>query len=63
MPAIGGVGKIIEAWPGVVLFHEYVLYPYEEVSLQVADLGQASKDGFIVDGVVPRPPTFELILC
>ena len=56
MPTISGVGEIIEAWPGVVLFHEYVLYPYEEVSLQVADLGQASKEGVVVDSSGPVLP-------
>jgi hypothetical protein len=42
---------------GAVLFHEYSLYPNEEASLQVAYLGLASKEGFVVDGVVPRAPT------
>ena len=61
MPAISGTGEIIEAWSGAMLFHEYGLYPGEKASLWVADLGQASKEGFIVDGVIPRPPSSELI--
>ena len=61
MPAISSVGEIIKAWLGAVLFHEYGLYPDEEASLWVTDLGQASKEGFIVDGVIPRPPSSELI--
>ena len=63
MLAISGVGEIIEAWLGAMLFHEYGLYPGEEASLWVADLGQASKEGIIVDGVNPRPPTSEPIQC
>ena len=54
MPTISGVGEIVEAWAGAVLFHEYDLHPGEEASLWVAYLGQASKEGFVVDGVVPR---------
>jgi len=61
MPAISDVDEIVEAWPGAVLFHEYGLYLDEEASLWVADLGQASKKGSVVDGVVPRPPVFEPI--
>ena len=61
MPAIGGAGEIIEAWLGAVLFHEYSLYPSEEASLWVAYLGQASKEVFIVNGVIPRRPTSESI--
>ena len=61
MPAISGAGKIIKAWPGAVLFHEYGLYLGKEASLWVAYLGQASKEGFVVDGVVPRPPASEPI--
>jgi hypothetical protein len=52
MPAIGGVGKVIEAWPGAVIFHEQGLYPSEEASLRVADLGQLSKVGKVVDAIV-----------
>ena len=54
MAPIGGAGGIIKAWLGAMLFHEYSLYPGEEESLRVAYLGQASKEGFVVDGVVPR---------
>ena len=63
MPTISGAGEIVEAWLGAMLFHEYGLYPGEEASLQVADLGQASKEGFVVDWVVPRPPASEPIQC
>jgi hypothetical protein len=35
---------------GAVLFHEYGLYLGGEASLRVADLGQARKEGFIVEG-------------
>jgi hypothetical protein len=59
--AISGASEIIEAWPAAVLFHEYGLYPGKEASLRVAYLGQASKEDFIVDGVVPRPPASEPI--
>ena len=45
-----GVTEIIEAWPGAVLFPKYGLYPGEEAILRVADLGQASKEGFVIDG-------------
>ena len=55
MPAINRVGEIIEAWLGAALFHEYSLYPSEEASLQVAYLGQASKQAFVVNGVIPHP--------
>jgi hypothetical protein len=61
VPAISGACEIVEAWSAAVLFHEYGLYLGEEASLWVAYLGQASNEGFIVDGVVPRPPTFEPI--
>ena len=61
--AISGVGEIIEAWLGAMLFHEYGLYPGEEASLWVTDLGQASKEGFVVDGVVSCPPASEPIQC
>ena len=61
MPPISGVGEIIEAWRGAMIFHEYGLYPGVEASLWVANLGQASKEGFVVDGVMPRPPASELI--
>ena len=56
MPTMGSMGEIIEAWPGAMLFLEYGLYPGEETSLRVTDLGQASKDSIIVDRVGPRPP-------
>jgi hypothetical protein len=39
------------------------LYPGEEASLWVADLGQASKVGFVVDGVIPHPLVSKPILC
>ena len=55
MPTISGIGEI-EAWLGATLFHEYGLYPGEEASLRIDDLGQASKEGFVVNGVVPHPP-------
>jgi len=45
------------AW--AAFFHEYGLYPDEEASLWVANLGQASKESFIVNEVIPRPPTYE----
>ena len=60
MPAIGGSGENVEAWPKALLFHEYSLYLGEEASLRVAKLGQASKEGFIVDGVIPCCPASEL---
>jgi len=63
MPAIGGVGEIIEAWLGATLYHEYGLYPDEEPSLQVANLGQASKEGVVVDGVSPCLPPSDPIQC
>ena len=63
MPTISGVGEIVEAWAGAVLFHEYDLYPSEEASLRVAYLGQASKEAFVVDEVVPCPPASEPIQC
>ena len=40
VPAIGGIGKIIEAWLGPVGFLEYHWYPNEEASLRVTELGQ-----------------------
>ena len=46
-----------------MLFHEYDLYPGEEASLRVADLGQASKEGIVVDGIGPCPPVSEPIHC
>ena len=61
MPAIGDAGEIIEAWLEALLFHEYGLYPSEEASLWVTDLGQASKEGVVVNGVSPRPPMSKLI--
>ena len=54
VPTIGGAGEIIEAWLGAALFHEYDLYPGEEASLRVANLGQARKEGVVFDGVGPR---------
>ena len=39
MPAISGLGEIVEVWLGAVLFHEYGLYPNEKASLRVVDLG------------------------
>ena len=49
MPTIGSVGEIVEAWPGAVVFREYGLYPNEQASLWVVDLGQSSKEGEVVD--------------
>ena len=56
MPTISSAGGIVEAWLEATLFYEYGLYPGEETSLRVTDLGQASKDSIIVDRVGPRPP-------
>jgi len=53
VPAIGGVGEIIEAWPGPVGFLEYHWYPSEEASLWVVELGQARKEGVVVANIVP----------
>ena len=55
MPAIGGVGEIVEAWLRAVVFCEYVLYPGEQASLRVVDLDQYSNEGKVVDEVVRRP--------
>ena len=55
LPAIGGAGEIIEAWPGPLGFLEYHWHLGEEASLWVADLGQASKEGVVVDEVSPCP--------
>ena len=55
MSAIGGMGEIVDAWLGAMVFHEYGLYPGEQASLQVADLGQPSKEGEVVDTVIRRP--------
>jgi hypothetical protein len=63
MLAISGADEIVEACLATVLFHEFGLYLSEEASLRVAYLGQASKEGFIVDGVIPCPPTSEPIQC
>jgi hypothetical protein len=52
MPAISGVGEIVKAWLGAVVFREYGLYPNEQVSLRVIELGQPSKEGEVVDEVV-----------
>ena len=59
MPAMTGASETIEVGPRAMLFHKYGLYPGEEASLWVTDLGQASKEGFVVDGVVSRPPVSE----
>ena len=48
MPAIDSKGEIIKAWLGAMLFCEYGLYPGEEASLRVAELGQVSKEGELV---------------
>ena len=61
MLTISGAGEIVEAWPGAILFHEYGLYPGEEASLQVVNLGHASKKGFVVDGVILHAPASKLI--
>ena len=53
VPAIGGAGEIIEAWLGAALFYEYGLYPSEEASLWVAELGQARKEGVVVADMIP----------
>ena len=50
----------VKKYQQAMLFHEYGLYPDEEASLWVADLGQASKEGFIVDGVIPHRLTSKL---
>jgi hypothetical protein len=52
VPAIGGTGEMVEAWSGAMIFHEYGLYPDEQGRLRVADLGQPSKEGEVVDAVV-----------
>jgi len=52
VPAIGGVGEIVEAWPGAVVFHEYGLYPGEQASLRIVNLGQPSKEGKVVYMVI-----------
>jgi hypothetical protein len=39
------------------------LYLGEEASFRVADLGQASKEGVVVNGVGPRPPASKPIQC
>jgi hypothetical protein len=51
----GGVGEIVEAWPGAVVILEYHWYPGEEASLWVAELGEATKEGIVVDEIIPRP--------
>ena len=48
-----GASETIEVGPRAMLFHKYGLYPGEEASLWVVYLGQASKEGFVVNGVVP----------
>ena len=63
MPAISDAIEIIEAWLGAMLFHEYSLYPSKEASLWVANLGQASKEGIVVDVVGPHPLVSDLIQC
>ena len=52
MSAIGGMGEIVDAWLGAMVFHEYGLYPSEQASLWVADLGQPCKEGNVVDTIV-----------
>jgi hypothetical protein len=52
VPAIGGVGEMVKAWLGAVVFCEYGLYPGEQASLWVVDVGQSSKEGEVVDEVV-----------
>jgi hypothetical protein len=54
VPAIGGVGEIVEAWWGAMVFHKYGLYPSEQASLWVAKLGQPSKEGEVVDSVIQQ---------
>jgi hypothetical protein len=58
VPAISNEGEIIQARPGVIVFHEYGLYPGEQASLWVADLSQPSKEGEVVDVVID-----DLTLC
>jgi hypothetical protein len=52
MPIIGGASEIVEAWPRAMIFCEYGLYPMEQASLWVIDLGQPSKEGKVVDMVI-----------
>ena len=54
VPAIGGAGEIVKAWPGAMVFLEQDWYPGEEASLQAAELGQARKEGIVVVDIVPR---------
>ena len=61
VPTIGGAGEIIEAWLGAALFHEYDLYPNEEASLWVTELGQARKEGIVVTDIVPPQLTSTLV--
>ena len=53
VPVIDGVGEIIEAWLGAMVICEYHWYPGEEASLQVIELGEASKEGIVVVEIVP----------
>ena len=53
MPAISDTSEIVEAWSGPMVFLEYNWYPGEEASLWVVELGQASKESFIVVEIVP----------
>jgi len=53
MPTIGGAGKIIAVWPGPLVFLEYNWYPSEEACVQVVELGQASKEGFVDAKIIP----------
>ena len=39
----------MRVWPGAMVFREYGLYPGEQASLRVVDLGQSSKEGEVVD--------------
>ena len=63
MPAISGPSEIIKAWLGTVVFLEYDLYPGEEASLRVAELGQASKEGIVVTEIIPPPTVFASVKC
>ena len=56
MPAIDGMGEIIEAWSEPVGFLEYHWCPGEEASLWVSELGQARKEGIVVADIVPPSP-------
>jgi hypothetical protein len=63
-PAISGAGEIIEAWLGAVAICEYHWYLGEEASLRVTELGETSKEGIVVVGIIPRPyPTSAPVHC